>query len=189
MRRAVRPGEGAAERVWGSCVKFRLIDEIIEQADDRIVAVKNVTLAEEYLRDHFPSFPVLPGVLMVETLVQAARELVAGQTGGARLVLGEAKAIRYGRFVKPGESLRVEVELLGRGEGEHGVWRFKGVGAVVHTADLAIAPRSSLETAVAGRFSLRPIRRVGHAPIWASRPELAPVGAAAVDDAAVMPED
>ena len=52
-------------------MKFDLIDRVLEQSDDRIVALKHVTRAEEYLQDHFPTFPVLPGVMMVETMVQA----------------------------------------------------------------------------------------------------------------------
>ena len=49
-------------------MRFSLIDAIIEQSPDRIVAVKQVSLAEEYLADHFPSFPVLPGVMMIEAI-------------------------------------------------------------------------------------------------------------------------
>ena len=52
-------------------MKFNLIDSIIELSDTRIVAVKQVSLAEEYLADHFPTFPVLPGVMMLEALTQA----------------------------------------------------------------------------------------------------------------------
>jgi 3-hydroxyacyl-[acyl-carrier-protein] dehydratase len=61
-------------------LKFELIDRVIEQSDTHIKAVKCVSTAEEYLADHFPGFPVLPGVLMLETLVQAARLLVASRT-------------------------------------------------------------------------------------------------------------
>ncbi|MCL4209923.1 MAG: hypothetical protein KJZ68_04625, partial [Phycisphaerales bacterium] len=73
-------------------MKFVLIDHIVEQTADRIVAVKQVSLAEEYLQDHFPSFPVLPGVLMIEAMTQAARAMLAPR-GNPRLVLGEVKAL------------------------------------------------------------------------------------------------
>lgn len=139
-------------------MKFRLIDEIIERTESSIIAVKTVTVAEEYLRDHFPAWPVLPGVLMVETLVQAGRELLAERSGDRRLVLGEAKAIRYGRFVKPGETLRVEVELLG--ETGDGGWRLKGSGYVIRPGEADPGPDNGAENAVTGRFVLRPLRRV-----------------------------
>ncbi len=115
-------------------MKFDLIDRVIEQGDQRIVALKNVSSAEEYLADHFPSFPVLPGVLMLETLVQAGRLMVAAQTnvlGGKPLVLAEVRNIRYGNMVRPGQSLQVEVTLRGvTGEGPARIWDFNGVGTV-----------------------------------------------------------
>ena len=71
-------------------MRFRLIDQVLEQTDTRIIAVKNVTSAEEYLGDHFPTFPVLPGVFMLEALVQAGRRLLGDD--GRRFVLGGVKA-------------------------------------------------------------------------------------------------
>ena len=89
-------------------MKFQLIDQVLERTPTSITAVKNVTAAEEYLGDHFPGFPVLPGVFMLEALTQAARELLKDR---GRLVLGQVKAFRYGSFVRPGEALKVEVTL------------------------------------------------------------------------------
>ena len=57
-------------------MKFQLIDAVKELTTERIVAAKHVTIAEEYLADHFPGFPVLPGVMILETMVQAARLLL-----------------------------------------------------------------------------------------------------------------
>ncbi len=128
-------------------MKFTLIDEVLEQSPDRIVAVKSVTAAEEYLADHFPKFPVLPGVFMVEAMVQAARRLLGSR--GGRHVLGGVRALRFGSFVRPGESLRVEVRL--DREGEAGEFRFQGTGSVVRSD-------GSSETAVTGRFTMRPSR-------------------------------
>jgi 3-hydroxyacyl-[acyl-carrier-protein] dehydratase len=95
-------------------VKFNLIDKIEEVSESRLVAVKYVSLAEEYLADHFPTFPVLPGVLMLEAMTQAAGWLLHRNSGFAKsmAVLKEAKNVKYGTFVAPGNALRVEVEAV-----------------------------------------------------------------------------
>jgi 3-hydroxyacyl-[acyl-carrier-protein] dehydratase len=97
----------------GKTVKFNLIDRIESLAPERLVAYKYVSLAEEYLADHFPTFPVLPGVMMLEALTQAAGWLLHHRSDFAcsMAVLKEAKNVKYGRFVAPGHHLRVEVEL------------------------------------------------------------------------------
>jgi 3-hydroxyacyl-[acyl-carrier-protein] dehydratase len=132
-------------------MKFDLIDHVVEQSADRIVAVKQVSAAEEYLADHFPTFPILPGVLMLETMVQAARRLLAGQ-GDERLVLGEVRALKYGAMVRPGEALIVEVTVSAMDE--NGAFSCRGSGQV-RRADDSTAAR---ETAVSGRFTMRPVR-------------------------------
>jgi 3-hydroxyacyl-[acyl-carrier-protein] dehydratase len=95
-------------------VKFNLIDRIEEISDTRLVAVKFVSLAEEYLADHFPTFPVLPGVLMLEAITQAAGWLLHRNSGFAKsmAVLKVARNIKYGTFVAPGNALRIEVEAI-----------------------------------------------------------------------------
>jgi len=93
-------------------MKFTLVDQVLELVPhERIVAVKSVSRAEEYLADHFPTFPVLPGVLMLETLVEAARWLtwVGEDFAHSLILLREAKNVTYKSFVAPGETLRVEV--------------------------------------------------------------------------------
>jgi len=94
-------------------VKFNLIDSVTEITDTRIVALKNVSLAEEYLADHFPTFPVLPGVLMLESLTQAAAWLMHRRHNFTKsmAVLKEARNVKYGSFVAPGNALRVEVDF------------------------------------------------------------------------------
>jgi len=94
-------------------VKFNLIDKVEQLTDERIVAVKYVSLAEEYLADHFPTFPVLPGVMMLEAATQAAAWLLHRRSGFGKsvAVLKEARNVRYGNFVAPGTFLRVDVEL------------------------------------------------------------------------------
>ena len=94
-------------------MKFNLLDKIESLSDDRIVATKHVSLAEEYLQDHFPTFPVLPGVMMLEALTQAAGWLLHHRTKFAKsmAVLKEARNVKYGTFVAPGAFLKVDVEL------------------------------------------------------------------------------
>jgi 3-hydroxyacyl-[acyl-carrier-protein] dehydratase len=130
-------------------MKFQLIDVILEQSPERIVAVKQVSAAEEYLADHFPSFPILPGVMMLETMVQAARAMLPASP---RLVLGEVKALKYGQMVRPGEALEVEVTLHKRLD--DGSYACKGTGLVRRRNGAA----ENGETAVSGRFVMRPIR-------------------------------
>jgi 3-hydroxyacyl-[acyl-carrier-protein] dehydratase len=95
-------------------VKFNLIDKVEQLSGEKIVAVKYVTLAEEYLADHFPTFPVLPGVMMLEAITQAAGWLLHHRSGFAKsmAILKEAKNVKYGSFVAPGNFLRVEIEYL-----------------------------------------------------------------------------
>ena len=101
-------------RVRDARVKFNLVDKIEQLTDQRIVSVKYVSLAEEYLADHFPTFPVLPGVMMVESAVQAAGWLMHHRTGFAcsMAVLKEARNVKYGQFVAPGNFLRMQLEFL-----------------------------------------------------------------------------
>ena len=118
-------------------MKFNLIDKVESLADDRIVAVKYVTLAEEYLADHFPTFPVLPGVLMLEAITQAAGWLLHHRTRFAKsmAILKEAKNVKYGSFVAPGNFLRVEVEFLKQTDA--GGATFKATGSVNETSALS----------------------------------------------------
>jgi 3-hydroxyacyl-[acyl-carrier-protein] dehydratase len=102
-------------------MRFTLIDRIVElEPGVRITAVKSLTMAEEYLADHFPHFPVMPGVLMLEALTQAGAWLVRVSEDFAHsmVVLKQARNVKYGQFVEPGQTLTVTAELLKLGEGE-----------------------------------------------------------------------
>lgn len=96
-------------------MKFCLVDRIEEfTASKSITTAKNVSLAEEYLADHFPGFPVLPGVLMLEAAVQASAWLVREWSGfrPSLVVLKEARGIRYGSFVEPGRTLMMRSDVV-----------------------------------------------------------------------------
>lgn len=133
-------------------MRFRLVDAVLELdpgakgGPGRAVAIKHVSAAEEYLADHFAGFPILPGVFMLEAMVQTARHIAQAREPG-HWVLGSARAVKYGRFVPPGCTLRLEVELL---SASAEVMEFKGVGVVIDPGQTGEAA-----TAVSGKFSLR----------------------------------
>src|SRR5262245_43068082 len=94
-------------------MRFTLIDRITDlEPGKRIEAVKNLTMAEEYLAEHFPGFPVLPGVLMLEAVTQAGAWLIRATEDFQHSVvlLKEAKAVKYGHFVTPGKQLWLSCE-------------------------------------------------------------------------------
>ena len=98
-------------------MRFCLLDRISSlEADVEIKAVKNVSLAEEYLADHFPEFPVLPGVFMLEAATQAAAWLVRLSENYAHsmITLQEARSVKFTDFVPPGRQLQITVEQLSR---------------------------------------------------------------------------
>src|SRR5947209_16457193 len=95
-------------------MRFHLVDRILEVKSGREIRVlKYLTLGEEYLADHFPTFPVMPGVLMLQTLVEAGSWLLR-LTEDFRytvVALREAKNVKYGSFMEPGRQLLVTAEL------------------------------------------------------------------------------
>lgn len=94
---------------------FLLVDRVLEVSEDgkRAVALKNVTANEPFFQGHFPDFPIMPGVLVVEALAQAATAgLMSSELRQGRLgVLGGLDGFRFRRPVRPGDSLRLEVTL------------------------------------------------------------------------------
>ena len=97
-------------------MRFWLLDRICSfESGKSLTAVKNVSLAEEYLADHFPEFPVLPGVFMLEAATQAGAWLVRLSEDYAHsiVVLHEARAVKYADFVTPGNQLTMHVEQTG----------------------------------------------------------------------------
>ena len=111
-------------------MKFVLIDKIVSiEADSQITAVKNLSLAEEYLADHFPIFPVLPGVLLLEGLIESGSWLVRKNQDFANsmVLLKEAKNVRYKSFAAPGMQIRYSVTAK---KIEQNVSSFTGEGTV-----------------------------------------------------------
>ena len=95
-------------------MRFTCIDRIIElEPNVQLTAVKNVSLSEEYLADHFPRFPVLPGVLMLEATTQASAWLVrvSDDFAHSMVVLNEARNVKFADFVAPGHTLVVTAKM------------------------------------------------------------------------------
>jgi 3-hydroxyacyl-[acyl-carrier-protein] dehydratase len=111
-------------------VRFSLIDRIQTLEPGRsITAIKTLSLAEEYLQDHFPGFPVMPGVLMVEALVQSSAWLMR-HTEDFRystVLLREARAVKFNNFLRPGQTMEIESTLHSR---NGNLWQFKSSGQV-----------------------------------------------------------
>ncbi len=100
-------------------MRFWLLDKFEDVSPgERLVASKQVSYSEEYLQDHFPEFPVLPGVFILEAAVQASAWLLRLTEDYAHSVieLKEAKNIKYPGFVRPGSQLRITTELMKRDE-------------------------------------------------------------------------
>jgi 3-hydroxyacyl-[acyl-carrier-protein] dehydratase len=114
-------------------MRFTLIDRITEfQLGVSITAVKALSLAEEYLQDHFPRFPVMPGVLMLEAMFQTATWLVylTEDFRHSTVILKEARNVKYAGFVRPGETLNIRAEIVKEDEN---LTSFKAQGWVGQT--------------------------------------------------------
>ena len=102
---------------------FLLLDRIIEIVPkQRIVAIKNVTANEEFFQGHFPEFPLMPGVLMIEAMAQAGGVLLLTEIADREnklMVFTGIERARFRRQVIPGDQLRLEVEVR--------VWRRNAV--------------------------------------------------------------
>ncbi len=111
---------------------FLLVDRVLEfERDKTLLAVKNVTINEPFFSGHFPSKAVMPGVLIVEALAQAAAILASYSTGlqpqDTLFYLGSIENARFKRVVIPGDQLHLKVEVQRR---RAQVWKFKGTATV-----------------------------------------------------------
>ena len=96
-------------------MRFTLVDQIVHiEPGARITTIKNLTMAEEYLADHFPRFPVMPGVMMLEAMTQAGAWLirVTDDFTHSIVTLKQVRNLRFRNFVAPGQVLTVSATLL-----------------------------------------------------------------------------
>ncbi len=109
-------------------MRFILIDKVVSlEAGKQIKAVKNVSLSEEYLADHFPTFPVLPGVLLLEGLIESASWLVRKSENftHSMILLEQARNVKYKSFLAPGTQIEYTIDARTI---EENVSSFVGVG-------------------------------------------------------------
>jgi 3-hydroxyacyl-[acyl-carrier-protein] dehydratase len=116
-------------------MRFTLVDRLVKwEAGKNLHAVKYLTSAEEYLADHFPSFPVMPGVLMLEALVESAAWLwrITSDFQHSIIVLRETRNVKYGSFMEPGKALELTVDWV-KQEGKTTVFKGKGIAQGAQT--------------------------------------------------------
>jgi beta-hydroxyacyl-ACP dehydratase FabZ len=107
-----------------------MVDRIVEISADSIVGLKNVTVNEPYFTGHFPGFPVMPGVLIIEAMAQVAGILVgklAPHTRGKVMFLASVDEAKFRKPVVPGDQLRIEMKMLRL---KHTVAKMQGLATV-----------------------------------------------------------
>lgn len=130
---------------------FILIDKIIEfKENESLVAIKNVTMNEQFFMGHFPSIPVMPGVLILEAMAQAGCILSKASSSGAgkskNLYFAGANKVRWKRKVVPGDTLRIEMAFTRR---RGPFWEMEGKvlvdGKLVCTGELMAVETDEIE--------------------------------------------
>ncbi len=110
---------------------FLLIDRVIELSEDRVVAIKNVTINEPFFAGHFPGHPIMPGVLIVEALAQAGGVMAMSRPGfdasQSVMYFMAIDKVKFRKPVVPGDQLRLEVVPLRKGGA---IWKMKGQALV-----------------------------------------------------------
>jgi beta-hydroxyacyl-ACP dehydratase FabZ len=107
-----------------------MVDKIVEITGESIVGIKNVTFNEPHFLGHFPGFPVMPGVLIVEAMAQVAGILVgtvAPHTRGKIMFLASVEEAKFRKPVVPGDQLRIEMKMIRL---KHTVAKIRGTATV-----------------------------------------------------------
>ena len=118
---------------------FLLIDRVLELTDERVLALKNVTINEPFFQGHFPGVPVMPGVLQVEAMAQAggilASRAVQFDPETHVMLFMAIDAVKFRKAVTPGDQLHIEVVPLRKGK----IFKMRGEikvdGVVVSSAE------------------------------------------------------
>lgn len=135
---------------------FLLIDRVLEvEPKQRIVCIKNVTANEPHFQGHFPDYPLMPGVLIIEAIAQAGGALLLREfpdRDSKLMVFTGIEGAKFRRPVTPGDQLRIEVEVLqwrSRAVKMHGVATVEGKIACEATVMCQLVPRPGVKTPAA----------------------------------------
>ncbi len=107
-----------------------MVDRIVEVNDDSVIGIKNVTVNEPHFNGHFPGFPVMPGVLIIEAMAQVGGVLISRVNANARgkiMFLASVDEAKFRKPVVPGDQLRIEMKIL---KMKHSVAKMKGTATV-----------------------------------------------------------
>jgi beta-hydroxyacyl-ACP dehydratase FabZ len=107
---------------------FLLIDRIVEmELGKRVVGIKNITVSEPFFQGHFPDYPIMPGVLLIEAMAQTGAVLALSSKSekikDKNFYFSTIDKVKFRKPVVPGDQVRFEVEVIKQ---RSSLWRFKG---------------------------------------------------------------